>query len=250
MSDLIDTTEMYLRTIYELQEEGIVPLRARIAERLGPQRADRLPDRGPDGARRPAARLRRPAPRAQRRRPDKAMRVMRKHRLAERLLVDVIGLEWEYVHEEACRWEHVISERVERKLLADPGQPDRVAVRHADPGARGARRHDRRRGLPGRPRHAAAADRAGRPRRAEPVEVVVRRLGEPAQLDHARAQPAAQGRHAARGHRAGRRAAGPRRPGAHRRRAGRTSSWTRRSPRTSSSPSRSSCLDCHRPEHA
>ena len=34
MSDLIDTTEMYLRTIYELVEEDIVPLRARIAERL------------------------------------------------------------------------------------------------------------------------------------------------------------------------------------------------------------------------
>jgi DtxR family Mn-dependent transcriptional regulator len=50
------------------------------------------------------------------------MRVMRKHRLAERLLVDVIGLEWEYVHEEACRWEHVMSERVERKILAMIGQ--------------------------------------------------------------------------------------------------------------------------------
>ena len=35
MSDLIDTTEMYLRTIFELEEEGITPLRARIAERLG-----------------------------------------------------------------------------------------------------------------------------------------------------------------------------------------------------------------------
>ena len=43
---------------------------------------------------------------------------MRKHRLAERLLVDVIGLEWEYVHSEACRWEHVMSEAVERKLVA------------------------------------------------------------------------------------------------------------------------------------
>jgi DtxR family Mn-dependent transcriptional regulator len=54
---------------------------------------------------------------------EKATRVMRKHRLAERLLLDVIGLEWEYVHDEACRWEHVMSERVERKLLsmlADP----------------------------------------------------------------------------------------------------------------------------------
>jgi DtxR family Mn-dependent transcriptional regulator len=48
----------------------------------------------------------------------KAMRVMRKHRLAERLLLDVIGLEWQFVHEEACRWEHVMSERVERKLYA------------------------------------------------------------------------------------------------------------------------------------
>src|SRR5690606_17315843 len=35
VNELIDTTEMYLRTIYELEEEGIVPLRARIAERLG-----------------------------------------------------------------------------------------------------------------------------------------------------------------------------------------------------------------------
>ena len=45
------------------------------------------------------------------------MRVMRKHRLAERLLTDVIGLDWELVHEEACRWEHVMSETVERRLL-------------------------------------------------------------------------------------------------------------------------------------
>jgi DtxR family Mn-dependent transcriptional regulator len=42
---------------------------------------------------------------------------MRKHRLAERLLTDVIGLPWEEVHAEACRWEHVISESVERRLL-------------------------------------------------------------------------------------------------------------------------------------
>ena len=34
VNDLVDTTEMYLRTIYDLEEEGIVPLRARIAERL------------------------------------------------------------------------------------------------------------------------------------------------------------------------------------------------------------------------
>jgi len=49
---------------------------------------------------------------------SKATRVMRKHRLAERLLLDVIGLEWELVHDEACRWEHVMSDHVEEKLLA------------------------------------------------------------------------------------------------------------------------------------
>jgi DtxR family Mn-dependent transcriptional regulator len=48
---------------------------------------------------------------------------MRKHRLAERLLVDVIGLDLPYVHEEACRWEHVMSDQVEQrilKIIADP----------------------------------------------------------------------------------------------------------------------------------
>jgi DtxR family transcriptional regulator, iron-dependent repressor len=117
VSDLIDTTEMYLRTIYELEEEGIVPLRARIAERLhqsGPTvsqtvaRMERdnlvhvLGDRHLQLTDEGRAR---------------ATRVMRKHRLAERLLIDVIGLDWEKVHDEACRWEHVISEDVERKLV-------------------------------------------------------------------------------------------------------------------------------------
>lgn len=46
-----------------------------------------------------------------------AVSVMRKHRLAERLLVDIIGLDWENVHAEACRWEHVMSEEVERRLI-------------------------------------------------------------------------------------------------------------------------------------
>jgi DtxR family Mn-dependent transcriptional regulator len=52
-----------------------------------------------------------------------ATAVMRKHRLAECLLVDVIGLDYADVHEEACRWEHVMSEAVERKLLTLLGHP-------------------------------------------------------------------------------------------------------------------------------
>jgi DtxR family Mn-dependent transcriptional regulator len=117
VSDLIDTTEMYLRTVYELEEEGIVPLRARIAERLkqsGPTVSQTVARMARDGL------LSVEGDRHLELSPlgrSLAMRVMRKHRLAERLLIDVIGLNWEDAHEEACRWEHVMSEAVERRLL-------------------------------------------------------------------------------------------------------------------------------------
>ncbi|GAB2772682.1 metal-dependent transcriptional regulator [Nocardioides salsibiostraticola] len=117
MSDLIDTTEMYLRTIFELVEEDIVPLRARIAERLhqsGPTVSQTVARMERDGLLTVEGdrhlELTEEGDRL-------ATRVMRKHRLAERLLTDVIGLEWELVHDEACRWEHVISESVERRLM-------------------------------------------------------------------------------------------------------------------------------------
>jgi len=117
VTDLIDTTEMYLRTILELQEEGILPLRARIAERLGQS--------GPTVSQTVARMARDGLLTIENDRhleltlPGRALatRVMRKHRLAECLLMDVIGLEWEDVHVEACRWEHVMSEAVERKLI-------------------------------------------------------------------------------------------------------------------------------------
>jgi DtxR family Mn-dependent transcriptional regulator len=117
VSDLIDTTEMYLRTIYELVEEDIVPLRARIAERLhqsGPTVSQTVARMERDGLLTVEGDRHLELTEAGNR---LAVRVMRKHRLAERLLVDVIGLEWELVHAEACRWEHVMSETVERRLL-------------------------------------------------------------------------------------------------------------------------------------
>jgi DtxR family transcriptional regulator, Mn-dependent transcriptional regulator len=117
MGELIDTTEMYLRTIYELGEEGVAPLRARIAERLkqtGPTVSQTVARMERDGlvsvhedrhlVLSESGLVR-------------AAQVMRRHRLAERLLTDVIGLEWHLVHEEACRWEHVISTDVERRLI-------------------------------------------------------------------------------------------------------------------------------------
>jgi DtxR family Mn-dependent transcriptional regulator len=134
MTDLVDTTEMYLRTILDLEEEQIVPLRARISERLGhsgPTVSQTIGRMERDGlvvvegdrhlALTEAGRSR-------------AIHVMRKHRLAERLLADVIGLDWAFVHDEACRWEHVMSEQVERRLLEMLGHPTESPYGNPIPG--------------------------------------------------------------------------------------------------------------------
>ncbi|RRD48373.1 metal-dependent transcriptional regulator [Arachnia propionica] len=117
MSELIDTTEMYLRTVYELIEEGVPPLRARIAERLhqsGPTVSQTVARMERDGLLTVSPdRIIKLTPKGAKLARD----VMRKHRLAECLLTQVIGLEWDKVHDEACRWEHVISEDVEARLV-------------------------------------------------------------------------------------------------------------------------------------
>ncbi|HLF40577.1 MAG TPA: metal-dependent transcriptional regulator, partial [Acidimicrobiia bacterium] len=95
MSEVHEATEEYLETILELEEEGVPPIRARLAERLRLSPASvseavrRLADQGyvEDGD----ARTLRLTTRGR----DVAVSVVRRHRLAERLLVDVIGLEWE-----------------------------------------------------------------------------------------------------------------------------------------------------------
>jgi DtxR family Mn-dependent transcriptional regulator len=123
MAEMHDTTEEYLESILAIEEEGVVPMRARLVERLGLSAAavsetvGRLSEHGyvelhgdrslhlTDKGRRLAT------------------TVVRRHRLAERLLVDVIGLEWEKVHREADRWEHAISADVEEKLVELLGDP-------------------------------------------------------------------------------------------------------------------------------
>lgn len=133
--DLIDSTEMYLRTVLELEEEGIPALRARLSERLGlsaptiSEGVARLEGQGllelaADRTVQLTARGR-----------ELAVHVMRKHRLAERLLADVIGLDPQYIHEEACRWEHVISDRVEEKIAQLLGHPTTSPYGNPIPGA-------------------------------------------------------------------------------------------------------------------
>ncbi|MBV9381094.1 MAG: metal-dependent transcriptional regulator [Streptosporangiaceae bacterium] len=131
---LIDTTEMYLRTIFELEEEGVTPLRARIAERLGqtgPTVSQTVARMERDGLLHVAGDRQLSLSQTGR---ALATRVMRKHRLAECLLVSVIQLPWEEVHIEACRWEHVISESVERRLFELLGHPLRCPHGNLIPG--------------------------------------------------------------------------------------------------------------------
>jgi DtxR family Mn-dependent transcriptional regulator len=176
--DLIDTIEMYLRTIFELEEEGAVPLRARIAERLGhsvptvSQTVARMERDGlvtVEGDRRLELTADGRAV---------ATRVMRKHRLAECLLVDVIGLEWELVHEEACRWEHVMSEAVERRLIDVLGHPTESPYGNPIPGlAELGEGRDDVEFREGMVALSTVGDLA--------ASVVVRRIGEPIQSDTA-----------------------------------------------------------------
>jgi DtxR family Mn-dependent transcriptional regulator len=176
VTDLIDTTEMYLRTIFELEEEGVVPLRARIAERLGQS--------GPTVSQTVARMERDGLLHVQDDRhleltgEGRAMatRVMRKHRLAECLLVEVIGLPWEDVHAEACRWEHVMSESVERRLLDLLGHPTVSPYGNPIPGL--DELGDAGDGLSGETLAGLDKVVTGTPQR-----LLVRRLGEPIQTD-------------------------------------------------------------------
>ena len=114
--------EEYLETVLELDEDGLLVTQARLAERLGhsaptvSQTVRRLVAEGYLEVSNRVVILT-PKGRAQ------AERVVRKHRLAERLLTDVIGLAWDKAHEEAGRWEHVISDEVETLLVKLLGNP-------------------------------------------------------------------------------------------------------------------------------
>ena len=115
--------EEYSETVYELAEDGVEVIQARIAERLDVSRPavsemirrmqrEGLVEVGDD------AHISLTDEGAQ-----IATTVVRRHRLAERFLTDILKLSWADAHHEAGRWEHVISPVVERAmmdLLEDP----------------------------------------------------------------------------------------------------------------------------------
>jgi DtxR family Mn-dependent transcriptional regulator len=131
--------EEYLEAIHELGEEGITVIQARLAERLGhsapavSEMIRRLRDEGYVEIEARSLQLT-GAGRAV------AESVVRKHRLAERLLTDIIGLPWDKAHMEAGRWEHVISDEVEARLVVLLGYPTTCPHGNPIPGTSGARR--------------------------------------------------------------------------------------------------------------
>ncbi|MDM4763728.1 metal-dependent transcriptional regulator [Galbitalea sp. SE-J8] len=177
MTDLVDTTEMYLRTILDLEEENIVPLRARISERLGhsgPTVSQTIARMERDGLVVVEGDRHLELTVSGR---SRAVHVLRKHRLAERLLADVIGLDWAYVHDEACRWEHVMSEQVERRVLELLDSPRESPYGNPIPGLAelGAE--------PAPPFLDGVENLVERVRSQGEVTGIIRRLGEPVQFE-------------------------------------------------------------------
>ncbi len=114
--------EEYCETIFELAEDGVQVIQARIAERLEVSRPAvsemirRLVDDGLVVSDEREIRLT----------PDGlalAQTMVRRHRLAERFLTDILGLSWAEAHHEAGKWEHVISPRVEQAIVEQLGRP-------------------------------------------------------------------------------------------------------------------------------
>jgi len=114
--------EQYLEAIFNLEEEGNQVIQARLAERVGhaaptvSEMVHRLKEAGYIEVAGRSLTLTGTGRQL-------ATSVIRKHRLAERLLTDVIGLPWHKVHAEADRWEHVISDDVEQRLVEILGNP-------------------------------------------------------------------------------------------------------------------------------
>lgn len=114
--------EEYLEAIHELTEDGVQVIQARLVERLdhsAPTVSETVRNLADQGYVRIKDREISLTAKGR----TRAASVVRKHRLAERLLTDVIGVAWHRSHDEATRWEHVISDEVEERLTVMLGNP-------------------------------------------------------------------------------------------------------------------------------
>ncbi|MFM7337745.1 MAG: metal-dependent transcriptional regulator [Actinomycetota bacterium] len=122
--------EEYCECIFELEEDHVELIQARIAERLKVSRAsvsEMIKRMEAEGL------VNLAGPRIALTEKGKALAegIVRKHRLAECFLIDVLGLSWSTAHHEACKWEHVITDEVELALAKMLGNP--TACPHGNP---------------------------------------------------------------------------------------------------------------------
>ncbi len=126
MPDLINPIEMYLKALLEMLEDGLPTRRIRIAARLeqsGPTVTKTVLRMERDGLVLFSEENKKLsfAPKGFR----AALKVMRKHRIAECFLDQIVGMDWTLVHEEACRWEHVMSDEATARMDELLGHPQR-----------------------------------------------------------------------------------------------------------------------------
>jgi DtxR family Mn-dependent transcriptional regulator len=126
--------EEYCEAIFELREDDVDVIQARIADRLMVSRPavsemiKRLEAEGLVALDRNAISLTASGQRL-------AERVVRRHRLAERFLTDILELSWADAHQEAGKWEHIISEPVEAAIVRVLGNPTTCPHGNPIPGA-------------------------------------------------------------------------------------------------------------------
>jgi DtxR family Mn-dependent transcriptional regulator len=129
------TIEEYLETIYNITMEGEPVIGARLAEKFRvapPTVTETLKRMSRDGyVEMDSKRQISLTPQGV----ERAEAVLRRHRLTERFLVDMLGMQWHQVHEEACRLEHYISGAVEARVLASLHQPTTCPHGNPIPGA-------------------------------------------------------------------------------------------------------------------
>lgn len=122
MNDIPTSHREYLQAIYALEESGMTAIQARVADWLGVSRASvsemvrKLQSEGLVAEGSGVVELTESGR-------SVAESVVRRHRLAERFLADVLRLPWVKVHEEAGAWEHVISDDVEAAMAEVMGDP-------------------------------------------------------------------------------------------------------------------------------
>ncbi len=122
-SHFAESIEEYLEGVYRLEREGPGVTTSGLAAELGVAPASvsgMLKKLANDGY---LEQIARGEVRLTRKGLEVAVRVLRRHRLAERLLTDVLGMGWEEVHSEACMLEHAISDKVEQRLVELLGDP-------------------------------------------------------------------------------------------------------------------------------